>query len=148
MHIIFQTERERQSILISVSNNEVKKKKDEIYHRWAFDAQLKRDIGRFEASVRSRLTNYTDSSEEDPGTTIRPRAKLEYDIRNNKIEPFISYELFRNLTEAEWNKSRFDAGFTRDIGDLHRIEFFYRLHNYFDDKISVHILGIGYRLKF
>ena len=129
-------------------NNEVKNKGDEIYHRWAFDAQLKRDIGRFEGSVRGRLTNYTDSSEEDPGTTIRPRAKLEYDIRDNKIQPFISYELFRNLTEAEWNKSRFDAGFTRDIGDLHRIGVYYRLHNYFRDKASVHILGLEYRLRF
>ena len=129
-------------------NTEVKNKGNETYHRWAFDAQLKRDFNRFEGSVRGRLTNYTDSSEENPGTYFRPRAKVEYDIKNNKIQPFISYELFRNMTDAEWHKTRFDAGFNRDFGELHRIELYYRLHNYFDDKASVHILGIGYRLKF
>lgn len=129
-------------------NTEIKNKGNEKYYRWAFDAQLKRDFARFEGSVRGRVTNYTDSSEEDPGTYFRPRAKLEYDIKNNKIQPFISYELFRNVTDSEWNKTRFDAGFNRDLGDLHRIELYYRLHNYFSDKTSVHILGIGYRLKF
>lgn len=129
-------------------NTEVKNNGNETYYRWAFDAQLKRDFSRFEGSVRGRLTNYTDSGEEDPGTYFRPRAKLEYDIKNNKIEPFISYELFRNMTSAEWHKTRFDAGFSRDLGNLHRIELYYRFHNYFDDKASVHILGIGYRLKF
>jgi hypothetical protein len=129
-------------------NTEVKNKGNETYYRWAFDAQLKRDFNRFEGSVRGRVTNYTDSSEEDPGMYFRPRASLEYDIKNNKIEPYISYELFRNTTEAEWHKSRFDVGFTRDIGDLHRIGLYYRLHNYFSDKTSVHILGLEYRLKF
>lgn len=129
-------------------NTEVKNKGNETYYRWAFDTQLIRDFGRFEGSARGRLTNYTDSSEEDPGTYFRPRAKLEYDIKNNKIQPFISYELFRNMTDAEWHKTRFDAGFSRNIAELHRIELYYRLHNYFDDKASVHILGIGYRLKF
>ena len=129
-------------------STEVKNKGNETYHRWAFDAQFKRDFARFEGSVRTRLTNYTDSSEEDPGTYFRPRAKVEYDIKNNKIEPFISYELFRNMTSAEWHKTRFDAGFSRDLGNLHRIKLYYRLHNYFGDKASVHILGIGYRLKF
>jgi len=52
------------------------------------------------------------------------------------------------MTSAEWHKTRFDAGFSRDLGNLHRIKLYYRLHNYFDDKASVHILGIGYRLKF
>ena len=129
-------------------NTEVKNKGNENYYRWAFDGQLQRDFNRFEGSVRGRVTNYTDSSEENPGTYFRPRTKLKYDIKNNKVEPYISYELFRNMTEAEWHKSRFDAGFTRDIGDLHRIGLYYRLHNYFDDKASVHILGIDYRLKF
>ncbi|MFW6277429.1 MAG: DUF2490 domain-containing protein [Prolixibacteraceae bacterium] len=129
-------------------NTEVKKKGNENYYRWAFDAQVKQNIDRFEAKVRGRLTNFSDSSEEDPGTYFRPRAKLEYDIKNNKIRPHVSYEFFRNLTEAEWHKTRIDAGFTRNLSDIHRIELYYRLHNYFSDKTSVHILGIGYRLKF
>ena len=129
-------------------NTEVKNKGNETYYRWAFDAQLKKDFNRFEGSVRGRVTNYTDSDEEDPGTFFRPRAKVEYDIKNNKIEPYISFELFRNMSKAEWHKTRFDAGFTRNLGDIHRIGLYNRLHNYFTDKASVHILGIEYRLKF
>lgn len=129
-------------------NTEVKKKGNETYYRWAFDAQAKQDIARFEAMARGRLTNYTDSGDESPGNYFRPRLKLKYDIRGNKIEPFVSYELFRNMTEAQWHKYRIDAGFTRNLGDIHRIGMRYRLHNYFTDKNSVHILGIEYRMEF
>ncbi|MFW5755792.1 MAG: DUF2490 domain-containing protein [Tangfeifania sp.] len=128
-------------------NTEVKKRGNENYYRWAFDAQAQQEIGRFKAKVRGRITNFTDSSEEDPGTYFRPRTKLEYNIKNNKIEPFFSYELFRNMTEAQWHKYRIDAGFTRNLGKWHRIELFYRRHNYFTGKAPVHIVGIGYRLK-
>ena len=70
------------------------------------------------------------------------------DIPDNKIKPYLSYELFRNTTDKEFDKSRLDLGATRKIGDLHRIGLYYRLQDYFNDKSSIHILGINYRLKF
>lgn len=56
-------------------NTEVKKKGNETSYRWALDAQADQDISRFEASVRGRLTNYTDSSEENPGYLLQATGK-------------------------------------------------------------------------
>jgi hypothetical protein len=127
---------------------EVKKKDNHRLSRIAFDVQASRDISRFKASVRMRYTNSKDSEEDEAGSYLRPRLKLEYDIQGNKITPFAAYEFFHNITEKELHKYRFDVGFTRNIADFHRIGLYYRLHNYFTDKESIHILGIEYRLKF
>ncbi len=127
---------------------EVKRQEDLNYSRIALDVQVSQDINRFEASFRTRYTNFRDSEEDEPGKYIRPRLKLEYDIKGNKITPYINYELFHNLSEKELHKYRIDAGVTRKIANLHRIGLYYRLHDYFTEKESIHILGIEYRLKF
>lgn len=128
-------------------NTNVKKKEDETLHRVAFDIQGYKDISRFEASLRARFTNYTDQLDDVPGNVIRPRIKLEYDIKGNKIRPFASYELFHNITEKDFQKARFSAGFTRKLGDMHRVGIYYRLQDYFSVRKSIHILGFEYRLK-
>jgi len=128
-------------------NTNVKKKEDETMHRLAFDIQGFKDVGRFEVSFRARFTNYTDQLDDAPGNVIRPRIKLEYDIKGNKIRPFASYELFHNITEKDFQKARFNAGFTRKLGNLHRVGAYYRLQDYFSVRKSVHILGLEYRLK-
>lgn len=128
-------------------NTNVKKKEDETMRRLAFTVQAKKELGRVEASLRTRFTNYTDQVDDDPGNFFRPRFKLEYDIKGNKIRPFTSYELFRNTTAKEFQKGRFDLGFTRKMGSRHRIGFYYRLQDYFSDRNSIHIIGIEYRLK-
>lgn len=127
---------------------EVKKKGNLNYNKLAFDMQASHDIDRFEVSLRGRYTNYSDSEEDEPGKYIRPRLKVEYDIKGNKIRPFTRVEFFHNLTTEKWHKTRYDIGFTRKLGKPHRIGLYYRLHNYFTDKESIHIVGIDYRLKF
>lgn len=128
-------------------NTNVKKKEDETMHRLAFDVQGRREIGRFEASLRARFTNYTDQRDDVPGNYIRPKIKLEYDIFGSKFRPFASYELFRNITEKDFRKARFNMGFTRKLGKIHRIGMYYRLQDYFSVRNSIHILGLEYRLK-
>lgn len=127
---------------------EIKNKGNLNYNRFAFDVQASHEIEKFEASLRTRYTNYTDSEGDEPGKYLRPRIKLEYNIKGNKITPFASYELFHNLNDQELQKSRMDLGFTRKIEKLHRIGLYYRLQDYFTDKNSIHIAGIEYRLKF
>lgn len=130
-------------------NTDVKNSGNVTLGRFAFDANAKKEFGRFDASVRARYTNYFELDEGDPDKKyFRPRVKLEYDIQGNKILPYISYELFRNTTDKEFDKSRFDIGGTRKVGKIGRIGLYYRLQNYFNDKSSIHILGINYRLKF
>ena len=127
---------------------EIKKDKNQSYTRFAFDIDVSKEIERFETTLRARYTNSAESGNEEPGQYFRPRVKVEYNIKGNKITPYTSYELFQNITEKELTKNRFDVGFTRDIGDLHRIGLKFRLQDYFDDKTSVHILGLDYRLSF
>jgi hypothetical protein len=129
-------------------NTERKKRGNVTFYRYAFDAHIKKDIGRFEAALRGRYTNFSETYEVTSEKFIRPRAKLEYDIKGNKIRPFISCELFRNTTKKETHKIRYEVGFTRKLKGPHRIGLYFRLHDYFTDKASIHILGIKYRMKF
>jgi hypothetical protein len=126
---------------------EIKPKGDVNYSRIALDAQASQKFDRFEASLRTRYTSNSDSQDDEAGKYFRPRISLDYNIKGNKIKPFASYELFHNLNSREAQKSRMDVGFTRGIGKLHRVGLYYRLHDYFTDKQSIHILGIDYRLR-
>ncbi len=127
---------------------DVKKGPDEMSHRFAFDATGKKKFDRTEISLRTRFTNYLELEEgNDFGIDFRPRLKMEYNIKGNKITPFISYELFRNLSANEFDKGRFDVGVTRELGKIHRVGIYYRLQDYFSDRNSLNILGIEYRLK-
>lgn len=128
-------------------NTEIKKKGNEITHRVAFDITGKTDFDRFDASLRARFTNDSDG-DESRNFYFRPRAKLSYNIKGSKIEPYTSYELFMNIKENNFTKQRFDFGAQRKLGDFHRVGLYYRLQDYLDDKVSVNILGIDYRFKF
>lgn len=129
--------------------NNIKDKGNEISHKFVFDASVEQDFGRFEASLRSRFSNDTDSGEIPWDTYyFRPRLKVKYNIRKTKLEPYISYELFRNLKLKNTYKARFDIGASHDIGDYHEVGLYYRLQDYFDLRNSMHILGINYQFKF
>ncbi len=128
-------------------NVNVKNKDNEVFHRFVFDATGKQDIGRFETSLRARFTNYINEGDEK-SNYFRLRLKSAYDIKGSKFKPYTSYELFRNLTLDEFKGGRFDAGFTRKLGEFHRIGLYYRLQDYYSNEQSIHILGIDYRLKF
>ncbi len=127
---------------------EVKNKGNVSYSRFPFDAQASKDINRFELSLCGRYTNISEAGDENSSKYFRPRVKLENRTKTKRISPFTSYELFHNLTKNELHKSRFDVGFTRRFGDLHRVRLYYRLHSYFTEKASIQILGIDYRLRF
>ncbi len=125
----------------------VKKKENVTTNRWVFDTTFKTDISRFRPSFRTRITYYNDKEENEKVTTIRPRIKLSYNIAGNNLTPFTSYEIFHNLAKKQIAKGRFDIGLSRKIGKIHRVGVYYRLQHYYEDKTSINILGIDYRLK-
>jgi hypothetical protein len=127
---------------------EIKNKGNVNFSRIAFDLQASQNINRFSASLRTRYTSSSDSGSDEPGSYFRPRLKVDYNIRKRKFTPYATYELFHNLKTNNLHKSRMDIGFTQRLSSLHRVGLYYRLHDYFTDKKSVHILGIDYRLKF
>ncbi len=125
----------------------VKSKENEVTHRLVLDATAKVEIGRFKPSFRARYVDYHNVDDKKV-STLRPRLKVVYNIKGNKITPFTSFELFQDLVANELEKGRFDIGFTRKMGKLHRIGLYYRLQDYYNsNNNSINILGIDYRIK-
>jgi hypothetical protein len=130
-------------------NTNVKNNEDEISHSAVFDVTGKTDVKRFNASLRARFTNDSDGGDVPwESFYFRPRAKLAYNIKGKKVEPYISYEIFHSFREKEYYKARFDVGFSRKFNKKHEVGFYYRLNDYFSERSSIHILGINYGFKF
>ena len=127
----------------------VKKNENEISHSAVFDVTGKTDFNRFRGSFRARFTNDTDGGDVPwESFYFRPRAKLAYNIKGKKVEPYVSYELFHSFREKEYYKGRVDVGFSRKFKKKHEVGLYYRLNDYFSDRNSIHILGINYGFKF
>ena len=130
-------------------NTNVKNNGNEVSHNIVFDVTGKTDYKRFDGSLRLRFTNDSESGD-IPWETFyfRPRAKLKYNIKKVKIDPYVCYELFYNIKLNEFFKGRFDIGISRDFGKHHAIGLYYRLQDYFSIRNSINILGIDYGFKF
>ena len=127
----------------------VKKNDDEVSHGAVFDVTGKTEYKRFKGSLRARFTNDSDGGDFTGSSYyFRPRAKIAYNIKGVKTEPFVSYEIFHSFRENEYFKGRFDVGFSRKFGKNHEAGLYYRLNDYFSEKSSIHILGINYGFKF
>jgi hypothetical protein len=130
-------------------NTNVKNSGNEVSQSAVFDVTGKTDYKRFTGSLRARFTNDTDGGDVPwESYYFRPRAKLAYNIKGIKAEPYISYEIFHSFREHEYYKARFDVGFSRKFNKKHEVGLYYRLNDYFSEKSSIHILGINYGFKF
>ena len=130
-------------------NTNVKNSGNEVSQSGVFDVTGKADYKRFSGSLRARITNDTDFGDA-PWETFyfRPRAKLAYNIKGIKVEPYVSYEIFHSFREHKYYKARFDVGFSHKFNKKHEVGLYYRLNDYFSDQSSIHILGINYGFKF
>lgn len=123
-------------------------------NRLAFDAKTGFEWKRFDTQFRLRYTNGSDfdSSTDNKDSFFRYRAKIGYDIRGNKINPFATVEAFHDLVLEDFDKMRYTLGLTYPINKTSEIGLFYRLQDYLEiidrnSKESLHILGLGYSLK-
>lgn len=129
-------------------SKDIKKSSTLTFHRFALNALGKKEWKRIEGSLRLRFTNYSEAEDEDvKNNYLRPRLKFVYDIKNNPVAPYTSYELFYNLSDSQIDKSRFDIGATCKVSDKSRVGLYYRLQSYFGDKNAIHILGLSYKLS-
>ena len=127
----------------------VKKTENEVSQSAVFDINGKTEYKRFTGSLRARFTNDTDGGDIPwESFYFRPRAKLSYNIKGKKIEPYVSYEVFHSFREKEYYKGRFDVGFSRKFNKKHEFSLYYRLNDFYSEKSSIHILGINYGFKF
>ena len=126
-------------------------------NRFAFDAKSGFELKRFDMQFRVRYTNGSDFDQTADSKTsyFRYRAKIEYDIKDSKIIPFVSLEAFHDLILKDFDKMRCTGGLSYPINKNNEIGLFYRLQDYMDPtditvdkKESINIIGIGYSLKF
>ena len=119
--------------------------------RIAFDAKSGFELKRFDFQFRIRYTNGADfdSATDDRDSYFRYRAKVDYDIKNSKLLPYLSVETFHDLILKEFDKTRYTAGITYPINNSNEIGMFYRIQDYKEaGKESLSIIGVGYGLKF
>jgi hypothetical protein len=127
------------------------------YNRWAFDVKSGFELNRFDFSFRVRYTYGADYDQttNDGASYFRYRAKLAYDIKNFKLIPYASIEVYHDLILKEIDRTRYTAGLNYPINKHHEVGLFYRLQDYYEtkdaqgeQKKSMNIIGIGYSLDF
>lgn len=82
---------------------------------------------------------------------LRSRFSLEYDIRHCPVDPSVSYEFSNNLSDAmHLDKQRLYVGADWKISKKHVLSFGYIYQNGADDdgNDDIHVIDIGYKLKF
>ena len=131
-------------------NTNIRDKGNVVSHGMVIDITGKEDYKRFDGSLRTRFTNDVDAGDiiQWDRWFFRPRAKIKYNIKGIKVDPYFCYEAFYDFKLNDWFKGRFDIGASRDFGKHHELGIYYRFQDYYYDRNSVNILGIDYEFKF
>ena len=146
-------------------------------HRISASLSAGLDAGRFKIGLRERLQyTYSCGKEDirekhrfgeidmstgdyliilasvDPSqkTILRSRISVDYDIPHFKLDPFVSYEIFSDLSNGEaFEKGRLTAGAGFSLKKKHAFQFAYVWQNTTDDDESVRsAISLSYTFKF
>ncbi|MFI3315052.1 MAG: DUF2490 domain-containing protein [Rikenellaceae bacterium] len=117
------------------------------YHKYAFDVTYKDDFGRFTPSFRLRYNNYADEEVYDK-EYLRYRAKLSYNIRNCKLNPYVAVEWVQELDDMMLYKTRYVAGGSYKFNKRSSLSLDYKLDYFNLEYKNAHILSLGYKHKF
>lgn len=121
--------------------------------RYNFDLNLKHKLDRFYFKYRFRYQNKNElgkSSEEGDlnKVYVRLKAGIGYNIRNWKLDPLFSSELFRSYTSGSkgLDNIRFTLGTKYSLKKSGDLGFFYRLEKELnnDRPKTTYILGLKY----
>ena len=114
-----------------------------------------REKHRFYGSFGENGFSYKDSitlANVNPSDKImlRSRLSVEYDIPHFKLDPFVSYELFSDLSDVEvFEKGRLTVGAGFSLKKKHSFQLAYIWQNRSDDDESVcSAVSINYTFKF
>lgn len=97
------------------------------------------------------LTHGTDDKRAKDAHYLRSRLQIEYNIRRCPVDPFASYELSNNLSDAmHLDKTRLTVGAEWKIQKKHVISLAYIYQNGHDDDDDddIHVIDLGYKFKF
>ena len=120
-------------------------KDTEYLHRYEFSTTFKKDFDRFEPAIRIRYTNYADDDADD--NFLRYKAALGYNIKDCKLTPTISAELFHQLSTSDVYKMRYKLGLEYKLFKKNYLGASYRFDYYLQENKNKHIFSIGYKLK-
>jgi hypothetical protein len=124
----------------------------------AFDAKSGFDIDRFGIQFRLRYTQgiYANNN----ASEFRFRTKIDYDIKNCKLIPYVSVEVFhdylvlstdRELISGQFqgvDKIRYTFGTSYTINKNNEASIYYRLQDNRIKNTMSNILGLGYSFDF
>ncbi len=162
------------------SGNLVKYEWDEGFwrnrHRGLFELTAKRKFGRFTISLRERYQyTYTpvdstkrfdyrfeggewkqefdkwNDKKRDDEHALRSRIKVEYDIKNCPLAPFVSYEIHNLIDEGmKVDKHRITAGADWNIDKKHKLSLAYLLNapDFKSGTVRDHVVNVGYKFDF
>lgn len=124
------------------------------YNRVAFDLKSGFDFLRFSLQGRVRYARELDAGSN--ATELRYRAKVDYNIKGIKLNPFISVELFndKSVTDLEKegisgglkdiNKIRYTGGLAYSINKKNEVSAFYRLQDNRVKDETTNIIGLSF----
>lgn len=122
--------------------------------RFHFDVGYKRDIKRFDLESRFRLQTKNElgiTKEEGDylNNHLRLKVRLKYNIKDWKLDPEVSSEIFRQYgedVENRFNKFRFTVGTNYKLKNWGKIGAFYRMDKALNTHypMTTNILGLKY----
>lgn len=118
----------------------------EYLNRYQLHATIEKSFNRWKPGFRLSYTDYTDNNENS--NFLRYKGFLSYNIPNSKLTPAIAIEAFHNVSNSEWHKIRYSAGFKYKICKNNYIKLGYHYDYYMTEYKNMHIIDIGYKIKF
>lgn len=128
----------------------------ENHFRFQIDTKYEHEIGGFDMEYRLRYTNKNEfglaeeADEDFARQRLRFKAETEYKIKDWKLDPKFSAELFSRFgrdTETEIDQYRLTLGTEYNLKKFGEIRIFYRFENDIENvgTEAFHILGLGYK---
>lgn len=118
--------------------------------RYFFSAELRYDIFRFDFRARTLFTNDGEAPflEGETNNYLRYRLKTLYNIKSCKLTPYIYGEYFYQISDKEFNKTRYSLGFNYKIKKSHSVKIQYSLQSYLKKDKYLNIVTVGYKYSF
>lgn len=129
-----------------------KESETEKFFRMFYSLNASRKIGRWAFGGRLAFQSRNELSgsdiDDDPTRNFRYRAELGYNIKNWKLDPEVSFELFRRtgVEEPEFHKYRFKISTGYSLKKAGKLRFFYAFEEELKDNYpkATSILGVNY----
>lgn len=120
-------------------------KETEYFNRIALKAAYSLKLNDFKPSVALKYTNYSEEGPDDK--YIRLKGAVDYKIKSSKLTPYVSAELYRNISDGTTEKLRYGLGGNYKLFKNNYLKIGYKFDYYLHQYLNKHIFTIGYKIK-